>query len=282
MKITKEWGIKIGLVVGAALWLSLVAASWADATEAGAGVVNDAGAGTANATVENDRKPAAMASSAPSGDDEYNFNWLDPEKKIYVLQNRRYLKANRVMLSGMVGTGFSNPYETTYNFDPRVTYYLSEEWGFEAFYTFTNNVANSAYTALAGTSNQGSTVLPVIRNIRTQYGATVQWLPWYAKINVFNKILYFDWYFNGGAGAVNYAMFNSSTGATGSPVNPNEVDQSSFAVFLGTGHIYHITDSLLVRLDFTCAVYNTQIFGLGGGGTWFTNLNFGAGVGWRL
>ena len=35
-------------------------------------------------------------------DDEYNFSWLDPDKKIYVLQNRKYRKAGRVMFSGML------------------------------------------------------------------------------------------------------------------------------------------------------------------------------------
>lgn len=291
MKITKEWGIKVGVTALAVLWLGLVAASWADASEQ----AGDTGAAknasdpiTGNApgdtTSGNDRSPASASARVPASgasssnsDDEYNFNWLDPEKKIYVLQNRRYLKANRLMLSGMVGTGFSNPYRTSYNLDPRIAYYFSEQFGVEVFYTFTVNSANSTFNALAGTN---ANVLPVIREITGQYGASFHWVPWYAKINVFNKILYFDWYFSAGLGDVHANASNTSDG-TSAP-NKTAVPQDYFAMFFGTGHIYHITDSLLVRLDFTSAVYNAQIYGTGGGGTWYSNLNFGAGVGWRL
>ena len=226
-------------------------------------------------SAETDRPPHAAAASS---DDEYNFNWLDPEKKIYVLQNRRYLKANRVMFSGMVGTGFSNPYRTTYNFDPRAAFYLSEEWGFEVFYTLTANVANSTFNALSAVHN----TLPVIREIRSsQYGGEIHWVPWYAKINVFNKVLYFDWYFAAGAGALQSALFNSTTDA--GVTTATEVDQTNFAFFWGTGHIYHITDSLLVRLDFTSAVYNAQVFGTGRSHLMvFQSQRGSLSVGWRL
>jgi outer membrane beta-barrel protein len=122
--------------------------------------------------------------------------------------------------------------------------------------------------------------LPVIREIRSQYGGEIHWVPWYAKINVFNKVLYFDWYFAAGAGALQSALYNSTTDA--GVTTATEVDQTNFAFFWGTGHIYHITDSLLVRLDFTSAVYNAQVFGTGGATSWYSNLNVGAGVGWRL
>jgi outer membrane beta-barrel protein len=248
MKITKERGFKVGIIVVAVLWLSLIAVSWAEAAE-----------------------------SATGKDDEYNFNWLDPEKKIYVLQNRRYLKAKRPMFSLMGGTGFSNPYRSSYNADARAAFYINESWGVEAFYTYTFNSANANFQALEGTR---SNVLPVIREIKTQYGAMVQWVPWYAKINVFNQILYFDWYFSAGAGGVNYGMFNSS--ADGFTIERNEVSKSDFALYFGTGHIYHVNERFIVRADFTSAVYNAQVFGTGGGSTWYTNLNFGIGGGIRL
>jgi outer membrane beta-barrel protein len=248
MKITKERGFKVGIVLIAVLWLSLIAASWADAAE-----------------------------NSQESQDEYNFNWLDPEKKIYVLQNRRYLKAGRPMVSLMGGTGFSNPYRTTINADARAAFYLTESWGIEGFFTYTRNSANANFNALSGT---GSNVLPVIREINSQYGAMVQWVPWYAKINVFNQILYFDWYFAAGAGGINYGMFNSS--ADGVTVNRSEVTRSDFAVYLGTGHIYHLNERFIVRLDFTSAFYSAPVFGTGGASSITSNLNFGIGGGIRL
>lgn len=264
MKITKERGFKAVLVLGAVLWLSLIAASWADAAE--------------TSEPEADRSPAAAQAAASEGD-EYNFNWLDPEKKIYVLQNRRYLKAGRPMLSLMGGLGFSNPYRSSLNADARAAYYLSEAWGLEAFYAYTRNTTNSTFEALQGT---GTNARPVIREITGQYGLLAHWVPWYAKINVFNKILYFDWYFSGGAGGVSYTMFNSSADGVAANVVTSGVVRNDFAFFLGTGHVYHLTERFTARLDFTSSIYKAELFGTGGGATWYSNLNFGAGFGIRL
>ena len=42
----------------------------------------------------------ARADASPnSSDEEYNFKWLDPDKKVYVLQNRKYRKALRPFFS---------------------------------------------------------------------------------------------------------------------------------------------------------------------------------------
>jgi outer membrane beta-barrel protein len=276
MKITKEWGLKIGVILLAMIWLSIVAASWADAAEAGSA---HEGPSYDTTAYRGHREPAGEVDRAPASsqnsDDEYNFNWLDPEKKIYVLQNRRYLKANRVMLSGMVGPGFSNPYRTSYNFDPRVTYYFNESWGIEGFYTFTTNSENNTYEAL---KQAAPNTLPVVREVRSQYGAVVQWVPWYAKINVFNKILYFDWYFTGGAGNVHAALDQRAHANDA----PTYVNQDLFSFYAGTGHLYHLSDNLLVRLDFTSAVYRAPVFGTTGDSSWYSNLNFGIGLGFRL
>src|SRR5690606_17981279 len=68
-----------------------------------------------------------------SDENEYNFKWLDPDKRVYVLQNRKFEKSGRLLLSGMVGIGMSNPYRNTYVVEPRVAYYLTETVGIEAF-----------------------------------------------------------------------------------------------------------------------------------------------------
>ncbi len=168
--------LKVTLVAVAVAWLSLIAASWADAQEIVPGLINADEEAAATAAVSGsfggNRAPSGVgnAGAPTSSDDEYNFNWLDPEKKIYVLQNRRYLKANRLMISAMVGTGFSNPYRTTYNVDPRLAYYFSEAWGIEAFYTFTDQ---SPKTAPSPRLSRLPNTLPVIREIRSQFGRLV-------------------------------------------------------------------------------------------------------------
>jgi len=244
---TREWGIRVGLTGLTLLWLTLMAASWADAAE----------------------------NSRGSNYDEYSFSWLDPDKRIYVLQNRRYVKAQKLILSLMTGVGTSNPYRTTYNLDPRIAFYFSEALGIEFFYTKTVNKTNTTFNQLQQAS---PTTWPVVREIRSQMGVLGHWVPWYAKINVFNKILYLDWYFSGGVGTLQTAL-EKRTIANGPSTY---TDQNFTAFYFGTGHNYYLSDSFSIRLDLLGAAYNAE---LGPGSTakaWYSNYNFNIGLGWRI
>ncbi|HTL12685.1 MAG TPA: outer membrane beta-barrel domain-containing protein [Bdellovibrionota bacterium] len=214
--------------------------------------------------------------SARAGDDEeYRFDWLDPDKKIYVLQNRRYEKVSRVLLSAMTGMGISNPYRNSWNVDVRGAYYITESVGIEGFFGLTSNTNNATFDALrAATTN----ILPLVREVQSQYGGLLHWAPWYAKINVFNSVLYFDWYFTAGAGITN-SRFNHNS-------NPNLtasfVDESLFTFFAGTGHQYHLSRDLIVRLDFMGGFYNAPNDVSEKHKAWFSNYNVNIGVGLRL
>lgn len=252
---------KILLILIAILWLVVIAVSWVGAED------------SAHA---DDAAPATASSSSASSDDEYNFNWLDPEKKIYVLQNRRYLKAHRALLSLMIGPGLSNPYRNTFNVDPRVAYYFNEQWGIEGFYTVSFNTPNEAVQALADAT---PTTLSVAHEVRGEGGALVHWVPWYAKLNFFNKILYFDWYLEGGGGEVNWSAFGTGTSTAAAQVIGSLGRPAAFA---GTGMQFHLNENLAVRLDFMGAYFTAPIEGVTGDTSWFSNYNFGIGLGVRL
>jgi outer membrane beta-barrel protein len=177
----------------------------------------------------------------------------------------------------MGGIGFSNPYRSTYNLDPRLAYYATESLGIEVFYTLTQNTSNSYAQALFDASGSG-TAIPKIREIRGQYGAMIHYVPWYAKINVFNSILYFDWYFGAGAGMVQSYV---DTRASKSDA-PNYLQQDQFALFFSTGHQYHLSQKIIFRIDVTGAFYQAPINGTTGDSSWYSNFNFGLGLGWRI
>lgn len=241
MKI-KNIFLKVGLFLFAGLWLLFVATLWTDVQAA---------------------------------EDEYNFNWLDPDKKIYVLQNRRYVKAERALMTLMPGTGMSSPYRSTYTLDVRAAYYFSEVIGIEGFYSMGFNSENTTYKAL-GAASAG--ILPVVREIRGKAGVLVQWVPWYAKINMFNEILYFDWYFSGGLGQIQSRLDTRASAGAG----PAYTKQNIVAAYLGTGHLYHLNESLTVRLDFSGTFYQAKLLGTSGENSWYTDYQFGIGLGLRL
>jgi hypothetical protein len=76
-----------------------------------------------------------ISTSYAADDDDYNFSWLDPDKKIYVLQNRRYRKANSADIFLMGGLSLGDTYRTVYQVQPRLGYWFNEEMGLEVFYS---------------------------------------------------------------------------------------------------------------------------------------------------
>src|SRR4051794_7630159 len=115
----KNWIPGLLVVLAGILWFTLVATTWAEASDK-----------QENKVKGND-------------DDEYSFSWLDPEKKIYVLQNRKYLKSPRLLVSVTGGVGISNAYRSVYSVDPRIGFFFSEAFGIEGFYTANSNSSNS-------------------------------------------------------------------------------------------------------------------------------------------
>ncbi len=240
MKRHGNWVIKILLVLMAALWLSVVAASWSEAAE--------------------------------DPDNEYNFSWLDPDKKVSVLQNRKFRKANRALLSLNLGIADTNAYRKSTAIDPRLAYYFSEAWGVEVFYSIFSNSKNSTAEALETTS-----VSPGIIEIKNQVGVLLHWVPWYAKINVFNTILHFDWYFTGGVGSMNADLI---------PGNQNagfaQTTKSLTAYYIGTGHLFHVSDKFKVRIDFRNAFFQAPQRAVTGSDIFFNSMTFQLGLGMML
>jgi outer membrane beta-barrel protein len=223
---------------------------------------------------------SGLATNSARADDppeEYNFRWLDPDKKIYVLQNRKYEKARRFLFTAMAGATISTPYRDSITVHPRAAFYFTEWIGVEVLFNYTFNWENSTLGALQS-SVGASGVLPVTRQLQLQYGALVHWVPWYAKINVFNNILYFDWYFSAGPGA-SQVQRDTRASAQAAATYTNE---TYFTVFLGTGHQYHLNHWLTIRFDFTASLYPAPP--IVGSNSWnlFPNYSFSTGVGFRL
>jgi outer membrane beta-barrel protein len=219
---------------------------------------------------------------AASNDDDYNFSWLDPEKKIYVLQNRKFRKAGGAHVYLLGGVALAETYRTSYQVQPRLATWFNEDFGLEVFYTGRFNSPNNAYRALEKSVGSGTT--PLIREIKSQFGVLFNWAPWYAKINVFDTVMYFDWYFSLGAGTM------SSEIGPNTKENPVYTSQwqseNLFAVYLGTGQIFHLSDLFKVRLDFLGHFYSAPVFaGIPGAPqdkSIFSSFTFNLGIGLKL
>ena len=191
-----------------------------------------------------------VISSAFAGTkDYYEFKWLVPEKKVFVLQDKLYENEKKIYVN--LGYGFQSlsQFQDTTNFHLGLGYYFKEEWGVEFFTHIYRNKNNSAYDAVQNPSSSGATsVLPFILRVKNAYGLMAIYSPFYAKLNTYNLIYYIDWSFGLGVAKLsaedNYRAFTNNNVALGyETVNKT-------AITAKTQVSFHLSERWSFNIDF--------------------------------
>lgn len=180
----------------------------------------------------------------------YDFLWLDPDKSVYVLQNKFFEK--KKMFFGSVGfnLGVGNEYQSVKGLNGSFGYYFSELFSVELFYNYYSNKDNEAIENLQRINN----TIPFLRRFTSQYGAILSYYPFYGKINTFNKIIYFDWYFGLGLSQLK-GESNAQTARLSSAFNRYDAESFIGAV-VKTGVKVYATKKIQLGIDFTKTYYN--------------------------
>jgi outer membrane beta-barrel protein len=129
----------------------------------------------------------------------YDFLWLDPDKQVYVLQNKIYEKKNSVYLDIGYMTNITSKFQDTNGFQLKGGYFFTEEFALEFGFQNYKNSDNDDYKNVRLINSAE----PFIRRLNSSYGIYAIWSPFYGKINTFNKIYYFDWSFGLGYQRIN-------------------------------------------------------------------------------
>lgn len=175
--------------------------------------------------------------------DLYDFMWLDPDKKVYVLQNKVHKKANTVYANIGYGTGLSSNFQDTSMIHTNAGYFFTEELGVELMYTKYSNKDNDAMENLKKLNG----AIPFIRQTESNMGVLAKWSPFYGKINTFNKIFYFDWSFGLGVGKLNT---KSNAASVANPAQANTyADEKYTTVIAKTGLSLHATKNIHIGAD---------------------------------
>ena len=188
--------------------------------------------------------------------DTYSFSWLDPDKEVYVLQNRKYRKRGK--LHANVGYGYttSGAFVTASALQGRVGFFFTEDWGFEAFYSSNSGEENDTAKSVRNDGAAGS--IPFRRIVDSYYGGMLMWSPFYSKINTFNTIFYFDWLLGVGFGKLTESN-NSSEFLNGGSSNSNpDQQQEHSAGFWQAAIKFYVSESFDVRLNLLGAYYNAK------------------------
>lgn len=179
----------------------------------------------------------------------YDFLWLDPDKSVYVLQNKTHKKERTLYLDLGYLANFTSKFQDTQGLGLRAGYYIHEEWGLEIFYNNYSNNNNDDYRNV----RLINLAEPFVRRLNNSYGAMVIWSPFYGKINTFNQIFYFDWSFGAGVAKVNA---ESNLKNVRNPVQDSKFESESYSgAVLKTGLKFHLKENVHLGLEYMNTYY---------------------------
>ncbi|MBL7663720.1 MAG: outer membrane beta-barrel domain-containing protein [Bacteriovoracaceae bacterium] len=186
--------------------------------------------------------------SAMAGESStYDFSWLDKDKAVYVLQNRTFRKSGTVYVGGTFGMTTSGTFTDATVMQGRAGYFFKEEWGIEFIFSKNSGKTNETFDNV---QEAGADVF--YRKVNSYSGGMLLWSPFYAKINTFDQIIYFDWFFGLG-----YANVNSTDNRSDFIVpTVSNVTTSTSGILLASGIRAYINESWSLRIDLTNLRYN--------------------------
>lgn len=188
--------------------------------------------------------------------DAYKFSWLDPDKEVYVLQNRKYRKADRLHLNLGFGKTTNGAFVDATTIQGRAGYFFHENWGVEFVFAKNSGEENGTADSIRGDGVRTAGTVPFRRIIDNYYGGMLMWSPFYSKINTFNKIIYVDWLLGLGLAKLTETNNLREFKTTNSTAVSETLDHTG--LIWDAGMKVYLTEHFEVRLDLTVLHYKAN------------------------
>lgn len=215
----------------------------------------------------------------------YDFTWLDPDKEVYVLQNRIYRKDHGFFVHLGGGLTTSGAFVKSYNFQARGSFFLHEDWGIQILYSKNQGKENLAAQSVRQNDVYGSDnitgSIPFRRIINNYLAGMIVWSPFYSKINTFNQIIYLDWMLSGGVTNINETN-NRNELLQNAPIS---VQESHSGLIWETSMLIFISKHWNARIDFTGIHYKAIkaiVSENDVGKSWYNNNDLTLSIGYRF
>lgn len=175
--------------------------------------------------------------------DLYDFLWLDPDKTVYVLQNKIYPKDKSFYADFGFVTGITSTFQDTIGGQLKLGYFFSEEWAVEYNLIQYSNSDNSAHDNVEFVSE----TVPFVRRPISTNSLFLIYSPFYGKINTFNKIFYFDVSFGVGTGS----FVAESNLKTANDITQNKFSTETYTpIQLKATTKFHLNENLHLGIEF--------------------------------
>lgn len=200
--------------------------------------------------------------------DIYEFSWLDPDKEVFVLQNRKFRKAGHLHVNAGGGITTSGAFVTSTAIQGRVGYFFTEDLGFEGLYSKNSGKENDTAKQIQTNYGAGSST-PFRRIVDNYMGAMFLWSPFYSKINTFNKVVYMDWIF--GVGYAQLKEKNNKNAVKTGNIDKTVSSESHSGIIWEAGMKFYLDPSFSIRTDLTAVHY--QAVSLANTKTFYSNFD---------
>ncbi|GAB4009509.1 MAG: hypothetical protein Fur0010_00250 [Bdellovibrio sp.] len=198
--------------------------------------------------------PMLFVTVMASERDVYNFSWLDPDKEVYVLQNRKYRKDGKFHVNLGAGLTTSGAFVDAKTFQGRAGYFFREDWGFEFLYAKNSGTENATAASVRSDGVSGS--IPFRRIVDSYMGGMLMWSPFYAKINTFNKIIYLDWLL--GLGVAKIEETNNRDEFLTGLISSAQTTGSHTGLMWDTSLKFYLNENWDIRTDLTVVHYKAE------------------------
>jgi outer membrane beta-barrel protein len=188
--------------------------------------------------------------------DIYEFSWLDPDKEVFVLQNRKYRKASRLHLNLGGGITTSGAFVDSTAIQGRAGYFVTEDYGLEVIYSKNSGKENDTAKGVRNNNAGGTGTTPFRRIVQSYTGAMFLWSPFYSKINTFNSIVYMDWIF--GVGYASLTEKNNKAVFTDASQEGVETEESHSGIMWEAGLKFYLNENFSIRTDLTAIHYSAD------------------------
>mgnify|MGYP002623478477 FL=1 len=151
----------------------------------------------------------------------------------------------------MGGITTSGSFVDSTSIQGRAGYFFKENWGIEFVMAKNSPARNDTFKSI---ENAGAGLIAFFNAVESYSGAMLMWSPFYAKINTFNDIIYFDWIFGIGYAAIN-TVDNRIQAQVGIS-DPTLTSDSASGLLLNMGMRFYLSESWSLRMDLTPLLYN--------------------------
>lgn len=186
----------------------------------------------------------------------YSFSWLDPDKEVYVLQNRKFRKKGRFHVNAGFGMTTSGAFVDANNIQGRAGFFPYEEWGIEFVYSKNSGDENTTADSVRNNCGTCSGSVPFRRIVDDYMGGLLLWSPFYMKINTFNQILYVDWIIGLGYGKLQETN-NRQEVLTSADFELETLTHSG--IMWNTALKFYMSSTFSVRADLTSFHYEADV-----------------------